>query len=147
MPNARNTDPFTSHEAAASVVGLRPKQLAVLDCLKLYGPTNDPQLLTLYRTHAEAHGWPEQSDSGLRTRRSELVEKGLIYPVDTSTLPSGRRALVWGIRLSDSQKPVPESGAAVRPGPSHSHGPPPTPLSQGSLIPDPEFDPWALDLA
>lgn len=141
--HARNTDPFTSHEAAASVVGLRPKQLAVLDCLKLYGPAVDLQLLDLYRAHAEAHGWPEQSDSGLRTRRCELAEKNLIRCVGTSILPSGRKALVWGIRQRQADPPVP--GVAAESAPTLPPDSPPT-LFPDEKPPD-KFDPWRLDLA
>jgi hypothetical protein len=39
---------------------------------------------------------PRQSLSGLRTRRSELVKKGLVeWTGDYETLNTGRRARIW----------------------------------------------------
>lgn len=44
--------------------------------------------------------FPPQSDSGLRTRRKELTDAGVV--VDTQVrkrLPSGRQSIVWGLAL------------------------------------------------
>jgi hypothetical protein len=97
--HARATDPHTSHEAAASVAGerLRASQQAVLVELsrRPHGLT-DVELVELYALAAEIGRVPRQSPSGIRSRRHELVEAGLV--VDTGVrikLDSGRRAIVW----------------------------------------------------
>jgi hypothetical protein len=90
---ARPTDPETSHEAAASLDDVRESQRRVHDLLRVFGPTTDERLVIV----AIASGW-HVSPSGLRTRRHELVEAGLV--VDTgqrATLASGRRAVVWAV--------------------------------------------------
>ena len=94
--HARHTDPSTSHEAAASLSSdaLRKSQYAVLSVLRECGPLDDQRLLTEY-------AWSEllpQSDSGLRTRRKELVSQGLVEDsgVKASSL-SGRRMIVWQV--------------------------------------------------
>jgi len=95
VPRARNTDPETSHEAADSVK-MRRNQKAVLQVFK-----DDPSGFTdweLVRVYPEYKELPVQSESGLRTRRKELVEQGLV--IDTGRkqrLPSGRRAIIWCI--------------------------------------------------
>lgn len=95
--HARSTDPGTSHEAARSIDGesLRISQRAVLDLLRTRGPMPDHDLVELYDRTVP---YPQQSHSGIRTRRRELVDAGLV--VDTGErvrLPSGRRAIVWAV--------------------------------------------------
>ena len=93
-PRARTTDPATSHQAARSVAHLRQTQRAVYTLLALEGPQTDEEL---------AYLWHERmadpiSPSGLRTRRAELVDQGLV--IDTGCrrpISSGRNAIVWGI--------------------------------------------------
>lgn len=94
MPNARRTDPKTSHDAAKSVNGITATKAYILRALKKKART-DVQLLEAYRNYKTA---PLASESGIRTRRAELVDMGLV--VDTGvreTLPSGRKAIVWGL--------------------------------------------------
>jgi len=88
---ARRTDPDTSHEAAASVWNIRTSQVAVLGMLRKYGPATDEQLISdmkrcpLY-----------MSPSGIRTRRAELVAKGLVeYAGYKQVISTGRQARVW----------------------------------------------------
>lgn len=98
---ARFTDPTTSHAAARSLSedDLRGSQRAVLACLRVYGPGSDSTISGRYAARREAHGWPRQSPSGLRTRRKELADAGLIVDTgDRVTLPSGRRSIVWGAK-------------------------------------------------
>lgn len=93
MPRARRTDPETSHEAAASVDNITATQSFVLQALKK--PRTDPQLIEAYRQLKKA---PPASESGIRTRRSELVEKGLVVDSGTrSRTPFGRKAIVWSV--------------------------------------------------
>ncbi len=92
---ARNTDPDTSHEAAASVNRITDKQQAVLNMFLNHGPMTDQQLQTIYN---DTNWGLQQSESGLRTRRSELVTKGWVEDSGERTvLPSGRRAIIWQI--------------------------------------------------
>lgn len=93
MPHARKTDPTTSFEAAGSIDPdqLTKTQTALLKCLKR--PATDVSILERYRN---LKGAPRASESGLRTRRSELVAVGAI--VDSGLrerLPSGRNAIIW----------------------------------------------------
>lgn len=95
MTQARLTDPETSHEAARSVTDLTVKQahvLAVLEAWKPWGGLTDERIRLEYVRDDR----PYQSESGLRTRRHELVELGLV--VDSGRrerLASGRRAIIW----------------------------------------------------
>lgn len=96
QPRARNTDPVESHQAAASVTKLTEKQDAILALLKSRaGALSDPEIKAIYAQEEIFMGWPEQSESGLRTRRAELVRKGLVQRAGTTVLSSGRRAATW----------------------------------------------------
>ena len=89
---ARNTDPQTSHDAAASVTGQTETQRHLLELLA-NEPATDMDLIE--RWHPE---WGPATPSGLRTRRSELTEAGLV--IDTGERrpsPSGRLCVVWGL--------------------------------------------------
>jgi len=91
MPSARKTDPATSHDAAASVQDLNATRLHILRALNR--PRTDPEILEAYRNMKTS---PLASESGVRSRRSELVTLG--YVKDSGlrkTLPSGRQAIVW----------------------------------------------------
>lgn len=91
MPHARNTDPKTSHDAAASVTNLTATQQAILKCYNR--PRTDVSLVEAYRNLKNV---PRASESGIRSRRAELVGQGLV--IDTGLrekLPSGRHAIVW----------------------------------------------------
>ena len=95
-PRARATDPGTSHDAARSVSGLREKQQAVLNCFKDFGPMTHEELVYRY-THVAA-GLPKQSQSGLRTRVSELVKLGKIADSGSRCrLSTGRFGTIWQV--------------------------------------------------
>lgn len=86
---ARRTDPDTSHDAAESIRNLRASQDAVLATFWRFGPMTDQELVDRY-------AGPPQSTSGLRTRRHELVDRGLIRDSgERRKLESGRLAIVW----------------------------------------------------
>ena len=95
--HARATDPDTSHAAAASIDPdrLRASQRAVLECLNEHGPLTDYMLFARYVTYRAVNGWPQQSPSGFRTRRRELVDAGLVVSDGKLPLPSGRMSYVW----------------------------------------------------
>lgn len=90
---ARKTDPATSHEAAATVVNITDTQKVILHLLKR--PMTDVELVqTFYKSVRRDKLWA--SESGIRSRRSELVRAGKV--VDSGArekLPSGRNAIVW----------------------------------------------------
>lgn len=93
---ARTSDPETSHEAAASLPDLRASQQAVLTVIKQIGACTDEWLVYCYPATAQARELPRQSPSGIRTRRKELVEQGLVeWTGEKRPIASGRNARVW----------------------------------------------------
>lgn len=88
--NARSTDPETSWQAAKSVKNLRYSQQAVLDVITRYQPVSDEEI---YRQLLLP-----MSTSGARTRRKELVQKGLVCDSGKRGLTkSGRKTILWEI--------------------------------------------------
>ena len=90
-PRARRSDPETSLAAARSVVpGIRQARAEVLALFRELGPMTDEEARQSYGGN--------QTDSGLRTRRVELVRMGLIedsgrrWPSRT-----GRQMIVWAV--------------------------------------------------
>lgn len=99
MPFARNTDPETSHEAASSVRNMTQTMQAILKLLTLK-PMHDQELIKFYeaqvRMGADERDFPRASESGIRSRRAELVELGLVKDSGArEQLASGRKAIVW----------------------------------------------------
>ena len=91
MPFARKSDPGTSHKAAASVKNITETQQFILKALRK--PGTDQKIAEAYKSFRKA---PMASESGLRTRRSELVELGLVIDSGKrSKTASGRQAIVW----------------------------------------------------
>lgn len=94
MPFARMTDPTTSFEAAASVENITETQSAILTLLTW--PKTDDELIDAYYNMAPSAGWKQASPSGIRSRRSELVTKGLIKDSGERRKSwSGRNSIVW----------------------------------------------------
>lgn len=100
MALARTTDPETSHEAAQSVGDTTETQQRILDIFYDFplGLT-DHELQALYRHRSErSTKYPLASESGIRSRRSELVAAGKLEDSGSrNKLPSGRKAIVWRI--------------------------------------------------
>lgn len=95
-PRARNTDPTTSHAAAASVTleTLTWMQALVLQTLNTHGPLTDEQLCM----RIAADQQEPVSVSGVRTRRSELAAAGHVIDTgDRQPTRAGRQAIVWGL--------------------------------------------------
>ncbi|MCP4743224.1 MAG: hypothetical protein GY871_13525 [Actinomycetales bacterium] len=95
-PRARNTDPTTSHQAAASVAPdtLTRTQALILEALRAHGPLTDEQLCQRIAQVERKY----LAVSGIRTRRSELVKAGRVIDTgDRQPMLSGRPAIVWGI--------------------------------------------------
>lgn len=97
MPHARTTDPTTSHEAAASVMDLSQTKLTILQMFHKVGkPMTDNQLIVWYWWAVNNLNAPRASDSGIRSRRAELVRTGKLRDSNQRhKLPSGRNAIVW----------------------------------------------------
>ena len=96
-PYARQTDPQTSHDAAKSVGNVTATQNTILLLLGIEAMT-DTELVLAYnnmnRTSPETA--PRASESGIRSRRAELVARGLVQDSgDRVKLQSGRMATVW----------------------------------------------------
>jgi hypothetical protein len=97
MPYARGTDPVTSYEAAESVTNVTQTQETILSLLDT--PMTDMELILAYRLANEIGQAPYASESGIRSRRAELVHKGLVIHEGGYRLsPSGRRMMVWRSR-------------------------------------------------
>lgn len=70
---ARHSDPETSHWAAEKLGDLTDNQAEVAELFRRWGPMIDEEMVL----RAKAAG-TRQTDSGLRTRRSECVEVGIL---------------------------------------------------------------------
>lgn len=101
MAGARFTDPQTSHDAAASVKDITRTQKAVLKLLAAVGPLTDEDLIGYYTWQtlvADPYDFPKASESGIRSRRAELVTLGLVKDSgERAKLASGRHAIVWQV--------------------------------------------------
>jgi hypothetical protein len=94
MPNARTTDPETSHEAAMLVTNITPLKQEILQ--RLMTPMTDTDLYETLRTGSRLI----VTESGVRSRRSELVQAGLVRDTgERVKLATGRRAIVWGTEI------------------------------------------------
>jgi hypothetical protein len=71
---ARRADPETSHQAAETVA-VRENQVYVYQVLSQLGPSTDEWLVYCYPQYMRDH---PQSPSGIRTRRKELRDKGMV---------------------------------------------------------------------
>lgn len=76
LAHARNSDPETSHKAAASVKGISPLKQRILKVFRLAGWLTDEELIANYRkVYGEAS---LSSDQSIRSRRADLTKEGLI---------------------------------------------------------------------
>lgn len=99
MAFARLTDPSTSHQAAGSVENITATQTAILKLLSGF-PMTDEELIHHYnqqiRMGADARDFPRASESGIRSRRAELVKLGYVFDSGHRTkISSGRNAIIW----------------------------------------------------
>ncbi len=94
-PRARRSDPETSHAAARSIrpESLPAAQAKIHGVLEAEGPGTDEDILErLTRLRYPI------SVSGARTRRAELVKKGLVKDSGLRrVLVSHRKAIVWEV--------------------------------------------------
>ena len=95
MPFARTLDPSTSHAAARSVNHVTDTKKAILSILVT--PCSDVELVDRYYAQVDFGRAPKASPSGIRSRRAELVEQGLVEDTGFRVmLASGRSAILWG---------------------------------------------------
>lgn len=100
VARARVDDPVTSHEAAASVTHITATKEVILLLLKK--PATDVELVDRYKNAHELDpvSVPRASESGIRSRRAELANAGLV--VETGQFgrtPAGRKATIWVTRF------------------------------------------------
>jgi len=96
-PVARSTDPQTSWEAANSVTrfSITKTRAAILRVLTNEGPLTDEQIAE------QLADLSHTSPSGLRTRRKELVNAGMVRDSgQRKKMSSGRSAIVWELHKS-----------------------------------------------
>jgi DNA integrity scanning protein DisA with diadenylate cyclase activity len=95
MPQARTTDPQTSHDAAKSVSEVSKTKEAILDLLLQH--QSDMQLVANYIKLVTQNKAPRASESGIRSRRAELVKLGFVKDTGKRDLSaSNRQMIVWG---------------------------------------------------
>ena len=94
MPHARTLDPSTSHAAARSVEHVTATKKAILSILSV--ACSDVELVDRYYAQVDMGNAPKASPSGIRSRRAELVEQGLVEDTGYRVkLASGRSAILW----------------------------------------------------
>lgn len=90
-------------------------QMGVLKLFRANGPMCDTELLQRYAkaNMTNPRIFPYASDSGLRTRRSELVKYNLLQDShQREMLPSGRYSVVWSV-VVPKPKPAPKPKPVV----------------------------------
>lgn len=93
--HARRTDRPTSVAAAASVSNFTAVETAILETLSEYGPMRDEKLIEKFREYCPS---VRASDSGIRSRRADLVRLGQIRATEKrEKTKSGRDSVVWEI--------------------------------------------------
>ena len=95
-PKTRSTDPETSREAPKAIKMTENRE-AVLRVFRQFGAMTDEEAQRRYESCIRLGlPYPEQKDSGLRTRRSELVKMGELRDSGrTRRMSTGGKAIVW----------------------------------------------------
>lgn len=98
FPRARNTDPSTSHMAAASVkVSAAIHHELIVDCLKRYGPMGKDTIAARANINGSADG------NAVARRLPELEKLGLVEQTGRLVLSkSGRKEREWAYVLPQS---------------------------------------------
>lgn len=96
MATARLTDPETSWMAARSLKAERisETQRVILGILQT-APSTDEDIIYIYKKGATQGLWKPASDSGIRSRRAELVTRGLVHKVGIGTNEFGNKMTIW----------------------------------------------------
>ena len=94
--HARNTDPYTSHLAAASVNNVSELQRRILTLFQenLGGMTDE----TMIQMYTKQYGsWFPATDSSLRSRRAQLRDQGVLGEIRVEVNERGRKTILWGL--------------------------------------------------
>lgn len=95
----REGDPETSRIAAASIGNLSENQRAVMLVLRVLAqPVLDERLIKEYQRMKKALRLPDQSESGLRSRRAELGKGGLLVQGEDKKMSTGGVGRTWTIK-------------------------------------------------
>ena len=95
IAHARNSDPLTSHKAADSVDGVTELQDRILQLFELAnnGFTDEELVRRYIRDFGSFY---PASESSIRSRRSELVQRGFLRATEARRLTKmGRESTVW----------------------------------------------------
>jgi hypothetical protein len=92
MADARKTDPETSHEAAASVHNETITHRRILNIFSTFSSLSDETLIVeFHRKYGRT-----VSESGIRSRRKELVRNGkVVFADDYGLTVAKRRTRLW----------------------------------------------------
>jgi hypothetical protein len=112
QPHARSTDRATSQAAARSTQGRQTlNQDAVVRVFRSLRSATDEQFIDEYRRRQGELALPRQQDSGLRTRRRELADVGVLRDSGRTTqMRSGRWATVWELVPARVEPPPTTTG-------------------------------------
>lgn len=98
VPTARYSDPSESHKAARSVRSTGPTHRRIMSLFKDKPQMTDSEIKYQWQVREVRDDWPPISDSGLRTRRRELVTAGLLRDSKRRlTTDGGRTTAVWEV--------------------------------------------------
>jgi hypothetical protein len=97
MVHTRKMDPFTSHLAASLIMDTTTLQIRILHCFEsCEGGLTDEELIVVYK-RVWGISFPA-TDSSIRSRRSELVNKGNVIDTGKTRLTkAGNKSIVWNI--------------------------------------------------
>lgn len=90
----------TDHQAATFIAAdrIRASQEAVLRVLRRLGRATDSDIIHEFNQLVQMGYEAEQSPSGIRTRRAELVALNeVVDTLERRTLPTGRKSIIWTI--------------------------------------------------
>lgn len=100
---ARHSDPPTSHAAARSVGEFTANQRAVMTVMRVVGqPMLDETLVREYQARFKALRLPQQSESGIRSRRSELAKAEHIIQESKERMSTGRLGRTWAVARKET---------------------------------------------
>lgn len=95
---ARAADPETSHVAAAGVQVSENQRALLIIMRTLPGPVLDEELVKEYSRRRKAMRLPEQSESGIRSRRAELARMGKLEEGEKKKMKTGGIGRTWKIK-------------------------------------------------
>ncbi len=100
MTHARFSDPWTSHEAAASIDQVITKDLQkCIHMILSFKPMIDEELVDAYQAQVDMGHIRQVSPQAIRTARNELYKMKHIYVSGVKKTRSGNQARVWSVNL------------------------------------------------